>query len=55
MLKRFRPIFENPMNLMLPIAVVPGKLDAVCVSSGWVLISTAVSIIHLDLTLFLLH
>jgi hypothetical protein len=55
MLKRFRPIFENLMKFMLPIAVVPGKLDAVCVSPGWVLISTAVTIIHLDLTPFKLH
>jgi hypothetical protein len=37
------------------MAAVPVKVDAVCASPGWVLITTAVTIIHLDLTLFLLH
>ncbi len=43
------------MNLMLPIAVAPVKVDAVCVSLVWVLISTALTIIHLVSISFLLH
>ena len=55
MQKRIGFFFENPMNLMLPIAVVPEKVDVVCVSQGWVLISIALAIIHLVLISFLLH
>ena len=47
--------FENPMNLMLPIAADPIKVDAVCVAPWWALISTALMIIHLALISFLLH
>lgn len=43
------------MNFMLPIAVVPVKVDAVCVSPGWVLIATVYTIIHLVLISFYLH
>jgi len=55
MLKRYRPIFANPMNLMLPTAVVPGRVDAVFGSQERVLISTALTIIPLALYFYLLH
>ena len=50
-----QPIFENPMNLMLPMAVVPVRVDTEYGSLEWVLISTALTIIPLALTFFLLH
>jgi len=55
MLKRFRPIFANPMNLMLPMAVVPARVDAVYGSQERILISTALTIIPLALFSYLLH
>ncbi len=50
-----QPIFEDPMNMMLPMAKVPVRLDAVCAFPGWAFISTALTIIPLALTLVLLH
>ncbi|MES0339491.1 MAG: hypothetical protein ABUK16_01715 [Anaerolineales bacterium] len=55
MRKRIKPIFENSMNMMLPMAVVPVRVDAEYGSLEWVLISTALTIIPLALTFFLLH
>jgi len=55
MLRRIRPIFANPMNLMLPMAVVPVRVNAVRVSSGWIFISTVLTLIPLALTFVLLH
>ena len=50
-----RPIFENPMNVMLPMAVLLVRVDAEYGSLEWVLISTALTIIPLALSLVLLH
>ncbi len=45
MLQKIRPILENPLNLMLPLAVVAVIMDAMDASPVWVLITSAVAMI----------
>ena len=45
MLQKIRPILENPLNLILPLAVVAVILDAMDASPVWVLITSAVAMI----------
>ena len=45
MLQKIRPIFENPLNLMLPLAVVAVILNTMDVSPMWVLITSALAMI----------
>ncbi len=43
MLQKIRPILENPLNLMLPLAVVAVILNAIGASPVWILITSALA------------
>lgn len=45
MLQKIRPILENPLNLMLPLAVVAVILNAIDASPVWILITSALAMI----------